>query len=577
MSTRHVIPAVAGSRAESSRATTPPSRPGDPLDLLLGHLRGLIRVDGAAFLVVEGECTSIERAAQWFASPAVQAALEPALAPPVDRELPGLAEAAMGRGSPLFLPRVEAWEAAPRLRDEFDHHDEAAPTPAAWDTFASSSVIACPVRTTIGRTLGVLLVASVDPDMPLRKADLRVVEALADLAALALERSELLASEGARARQELRLKRAAEDMSGSLESEDVYARAVAHAVSLTRAEHGLLSRLQPGTSRLVAVAGSAGAREEERFELAVLGEAARTRAPLMCPRSMHVPMALGPRLFGVLSVGRSDGPAFGDEDLQLLQELARLGAAAMANAMDFERERRISRALTRGFVPDSVPAVQGYELGVLWEPAESQPTGGDLYGVWPLPGGEVGVLVGDVAGKGVETAAMSAMARFFIEARSWDGEGPARVLAQANTMLRSRLPSDTFVTAFFALLTRDGLRYANAGHLSPLLLREGEGRPCEVRGGGLPLGIDPAASYEERTIEFAPGDLMLGFTDGLVEARRVGELFGSERLERSLILASSQASDLHDLVRRMHDDVHEWASGLSDDAALLAVRRARTG
>ena len=571
MSARHVIPAVTGSRADSFRATTP-SGPGDPLDLLLGHLRGLVSADGAAFLVVDRERRSIEPAAQWFASPVIQAALEPALTRPAGRALPGLAEAAIGRRSPLFLPRVEDWEAATRLRTEFEHHRGGAASPDGWDTFAGASVIACPVRTAIGRTLGVLFVTSVDPARPLGRADLRVVEVISDLAALALERSELLAAEGARARHELLLKRAAEDMSGSLESEEVYRRVVDHAVSLTGADQGLLSRLQPGTSRLVAAAGFE-ATDAADFEAAVLGEVARERSPMTCPRSMHVPVALGPRLFGVLSVGRSGDRAYGNAELELLKELARLAAAAMANAIDFERERRVSRALTRGFVPNSVPGVPGYDLGVLWEPAESQPTGGDLYGVWPLPGGEVAVLVGDVAGKGVETAAMSAMARFFIEARSWDGLGPARVLAQANTMLGSRLPSDTFVTAFLGLLTREGLRYANAGHLSPLLLRQGEREPSEARGGGLPLGIDRAATYDEHTIEFRPGDLMLGFTDGIVEARRGGELFGGERLEQALIALSAQPGHLGDLVRRLHAEVHGWANGLSDDAALLAVRR----
>ena len=98
----------------------------------------------------------------------------------------------------------------------------------------------------------------------------------------------------------------------------------------------------------------------------------------------------------------------------------------MANAMDFDRERRIARALTRGFVPDALPDLPDWELGLLYEPAAHQPAGGDLYGAWDVPGGEVALLVGDVAGKGVETAALSAMARFFIEARSWDCPGPRR-------------------------------------------------------------------------------------------------------------------------------------------------------
>ena len=79
-------------------------------------------------------------------------------------------------------------------------------------------------------------------------------------------------------------------------------------------------------------------------------------------------------------------------------------------------------------MPESLPALPGYETGLLYAPAANEPTGGDVYGAWPLPGGELAVLIGDVAGKGVETAALSAMVRFFIEARSWDERSPEEVL-----------------------------------------------------------------------------------------------------------------------------------------------------
>ena len=130
-------------------------------------------------------------------------------------------------------------------------------------------------------------------------------------------------------------------------------------------------------------------------------------------------------------------------------KLARSSAAAIANAIDFQRERRIARALTLGFVPESLPRLPGYETGLLYAPAANEATGGDVYGAWPVGGGDsVAVLVGDVAGKGVETAALSAMVRFFVEARSWDSLCPAKVLEQANSMLLGRLPRDAFVTAF---------------------------------------------------------------------------------------------------------------------------------
>ena len=191
---------------------------------------------------------------------------------------------------------------------------------------------------------------------------------------------------------------------------------------------------------------------------------------------MHVPIELGPRLYGVLTVGHEDPEGFGPDELDMLVKLARTSAGAIANAIDYERERRIARALTLGFVPESLPEVPGYETGLLYAPAANEPTGGDVYGAWPVGRGDaVAVLVGDVAGKGVETAALSAMVRFFVEARSWDTLSPAKVLEQANAMLLGRLPRDTFVTAFLGLLSRESLRYCNAGHLPPAA-REGAAR-----------------------------------------------------------------------------------------------------
>jgi GAF domain-containing protein len=574
MSPPQVIPSGADSRAEAtSRASTPPQGPVDPLELLLKHLQDLVQVDAAAFLAVDARRTRIEPAAQWFASAAMRDAFQPTLSRPYDRSAPGLAETALERGRSLFLPRIEDWEAAPRLREQFVHHAGEAAAAAAWEVYRRGSVIACPVRTPMGHSLGVLIVGSCDPGRPLRRADLKLIEVLSDLAALALERSQMLAAEAARGRTEMLLKRAAEGMSASLESEDVYRGAVEHAVRLTGAEHGLLSRIGPGDSRLVTVSSTPGG--QERMDAAVVREVARTRAPRMGgtpPRSMHVPVTLGPRLFGVLSVAREGGPPLDADMFDLLQRLARTAAAGIANAIDFERERRIARALTRGFVPESLPRVAGYELGLLYEPAESQPTGGDLYGAWTLPDGRLAVLIGDVAGKGVETAALSAMARFFIEARSWSCASPAQVLEEANTMLESRLPSDTFVTAFLAMLAPEGARYANAGHVPPLFIRAGAAAG-EAPARGLPLGIQASTSFEDRDIDFEPGDLMLVYTDGLVEARRAGEMYGAERLQLALADAATHSRDPDGLVRAAFDDVRAWAGTLSDDAVALAIRR----
>ena len=163
-----------------------------------------------------------------------------------------------------------------------------------------------------------------------------------------------------------------------------------------------------------------------------------------------------------------------------------------------------------------------------------------------------------MAGKGVETAALSAMARFFIEARSWDCADPAEVLAQANTHahepaaerhLRDRLPG---------LLSQPGLRYANAGHLPPLLLPAGGGEPGEPPGRGLPLGVERGHAYKER-VALGPGDLCC-LHRRPAEARRDGELFGAQRLREAA--AGAAGGELEELVQAVHQAAWRFSGGL---------------
>jgi len=391
--------------------------------------------------------------------------------------------------------------------------------------------------------------------------------------------TELLRTEAARAQEVLLLKRAAESTAGSLEIAEVQQAVVEHALRLVDAHHCLLSRVRPGTDALApaAHAGAALDHEAAGIDAEVLAEVVRARRPVTGGADMpfaHVPVELGPCLFGVLSVVRLHAERFSGHDLELLGLLASMSAAGMANATDFERERRVARALTSAFVPSAPLEIPDYEVGLLYEPAEHQPAGGDLFGAWTLPCGDVAVVVGDVAGKGPETAALSAMARFFIEARAWDCSSPAQVLAQAGAMLHHRLPQDTFVTAVFGIFSENTIRYANAGHLAAMVLsRDGEMR--EAPGHGMPLGIEDHVTYDEHELSLAPGDLVMAVTDGLVEARRDGELYGEERLRETVRQAAGGDASPQELLRTVYEAVRDWADGpgLSDDAAALVLRR----
>jgi GAF domain-containing protein len=551
---------------------------------LVEQVRTLLPVDAVAFLMVDGEGRAVEPRAGWFASPELRAVLE-------SRARPSFGDAALERDRPLLLPRVEAWQASGQLLDALVESLGEERARRAWDQFAGASLIACRLRTETGRPLGVLVVASLERNHRLLATDLRSVEVIADLAAMALDRADLLEAEGVRARRELRLKRATEAISGSLELDVVYRSVAEHATSITGGSKAALTRLSSREGELRTVArvdfSEAFSRGRLSFDSGTLGIVARTRIPLLVRGDhdawdaglmereriaslMHAPLELGPRLFGVLSVAHEEPDRFTEADLEVLAKFARSSAAAIANAIDFQRERRIARALTLGFVPESLPDVPGFDTGLLYAPAANEPTGGDVYGAWPLPGGEVALLIGDVAGKGVETAALSAMVRFFVEARTWDEASPAAVLSRTNAMLLTRLPSDTFVTAFLAVLSPDSLRYCNAGHQMPLLVSRTGTSP--LLGHGLPLGIDPEPGYGESELLLNDGDLVFAFTDGLIEARRAGEMYGLDRLAR-LVDGWSRMLSPEALVRAVHEEVAGWADGLSDDAVALALRR----
>ena len=241
---------------------------------------------------------------------------------------------------------------------------------------------------------------------------------------------------------------------------------------------------------------------------------------------MHAPIELGPRLYGVLTVGHDEPDRFGDEDLDLLVKLARSSAAAIANAIDYP-----ARAPHRAGADARLRARVAARAAGLRDRAALRPRRQRAHRrrrLRRLAGRRrrsVAVLVGDVAGKGVETAALSAMVRFFIEARSWDALGPAKVLEQANAMLLGRLPPDTFVTAFLGMLSRDSLALLQRGPPAAAA-RAGRSGVAGSRATACRSGSRRTRTTRRSELRLEPGDLVFAYTDGLIEARRKGEMYG---------------------------------------------------
>jgi serine phosphatase RsbU (regulator of sigma subunit) len=201
--------------------------------------------------------------------------------------------------------------------------------------------------------------------------------------------------------------------------------------------------------------------------------------------------------------------------------------------------------------------------------------GGDFYDFHLLSEERLGVVVGDATGKGVPAALVMSTTCGMLQlaARALDSSSPGEVLAQVNEILFARIPSNMFVTCFYAILEPESgtLSYANAGHDLPYLWHGGDAK--ELRARGMPLGLMPGMSYEEKDIVLEPRDNVLLYSDGLVEAHDPkGEMVGFPRL-RALVTEQGEEGSLGDLcLEELYSFVGEgWEQ--EDDITLLTLRR----
>jgi serine phosphatase RsbU (regulator of sigma subunit) len=212
------------------------------------------------------------------------------------------------------------------------------------------------------------------------------------------------------------------------------------------------------------------------------------------------------------------------------------------------------------------------EISPYYQPARE--VGGDFYDFHLLSEGRVGVVVGDATGKGVPAALVMATTCGMLQAVSRAlASSPGEVLDQVNETLFSRIPSNMFVTCFYAILDPESgnLAYANAGHDLPYLRRRGDAE--ELRARGMPLGLMPGMSYEQKEIVLEEGEAALFYSDGLVEAHDPqGEMFGFPRL-RALVAEHGEEGSLGEfLMEELYSFVGEgWEQ--EDDITLLTLKR----
>ena len=238
-----------------------------------------------------------------------------------------------------------------------------------------------------------------------------------------------------------------------------------------------------------------------------------------------------------------------------------------------EQDLRVARSIQQASLPKEVPALEGWQIAPFYQPARE--VGGDFYDFHLLSEGRLGVVVGDATGKGVPAALVMSTTCGMLQAvsQTLDSSSPAEVLSRVNETLFARIPPNMFVTCFYAVLDpKSGhLVYANAGHDLPYLWRGSDAD--ELRATGMPLGLMPGMSYEEKEIALDAGEGVFFYSDGLVEAHNPkGEMFGFPRL-RALVAEHGEERSLGDLLlEELYSFVGEgWEQ--EDDITLLTLRR----
>src|SRR5918994_3205973 len=242
-----------------------------------------------------------------------------------------------------------------------------------------------------------------------------------------------------------------------------------------------------------------------------------------------------------------------------------------------EQELRLARSIQQASLPQEVPELEGWQISPYYQPARE--VGGDFYDFHLLSEGRLGVVVGDATGKGVPAALVMSTTCGMLRAvsQALGSSSPGEVLEQVNETLLARIPQNMFVTCFYAILDPQSgtLRYANAGHDLPYVRRL-SGEAEELRARGMPLGLMPGMSYEEKEIVLDAGDAALFYSDGLVEAHDPeGEMFGFPRL-RALVAEHGEERSLVDLLLdELHSFVGEgWEQ--EDDITLLTLQCSAT-
>ena len=355
-----------------------------------------------------------------------------------------------------------------------------------------------------------------------------------------------------------------------------------------------------------------------RMETVIVAELGTSRAPAPSAASLATcddvglrsviaaPLVVRGELLGVMSLALSalterEEPTYGPEDAEFVSAIASRVAIAIDNAMLFEMERRTALAFQTSLLPHDPPKVDGLEVAYKYVPAKplefrgqgiQTQVGGDWYDIIPLSAGRVGIVIGDVEGRGARAAAIMGQLRAALRAFAQDDKPPAEILRRLDDWCRTLGPADAEAHGFAAAdpptasctyLVYDAwsrtLSFANAGHDAPLLVTGQDVSQLEMEHKGLLLGvrgkgIGGAPAYQEETLTLAPDSTLVFYTDGLTDRRHRADGTGNYTEDEALqMLRQSVQARAGGSVEDIAEAAEQAVPGdIDDDMAIVVVR-----
>jgi sigma-B regulation protein RsbU (phosphoserine phosphatase) len=373
------------------------------------------------------------------------------------------------------------------------------------------------------------------------------------------------------------LARLAQQFNSSLDLDEVLNRVMDEVIAAVRAERGFVMLREAGGALSFKVARGMDQRtiDEPGFQVSrgVIEQVAAEGLAVLSSDAQHddrfsmrqsivslglrsilgAPLIVRDRVIGVIYVdSRLQAGIFTPADLELLTAIASSAAIAVENARLYrdavekgrlDRELQMARDLQAGLLARDAPPLEGWEFATYWQPARE--VAGDFYDFVRVGEDRLGILVADVADKGMAAALFMALCRSILRASLATADSPAEGIAAANRLICEDATNGMFVTLFYAEVATDGrLTYVNAGHNAALLRRSDGGGAIELNPTGPILGFDDTAKFRQQTEQLDPGDFVLLYTDGVTEAAcgcAEDAWFGEERL-RELLLGQGEAT-----------------------------------